>query len=81
MASKAAPSPAPIQGEPSHQPTSGPTKTGREIRVNLPGAATAFAVPDGFLLPGTAYKLAVGTVSRAGNRSVVETEFTTARKK
>lgn len=56
-------------------------KTGREIRVNLPGAATAFAVPDGFLLPGTAYKLAVGTVSRAGNRSVVETEFTTARKK
>jgi hypothetical protein len=56
-------------------------KTGREIRVNLPGTATAFAVPDGFLLPGTAYKLAIGTVSKEGNRSVIETEFTTAAKR
>ena len=56
-------------------------KTGREIRLNLPGAATAFTVPDGFLLPGTTYKLAIGTVSKTGNRSVIETEFTTAAKK
>lgn len=52
--------------------------TGREIRANLSGAATAFLVPDGFLRPGTAYKLAVGTVSKEGNRSFVETSFTTA---
>lgn len=56
-------------------------RTGRELRVSLSGTATAFAVPEGFLLPGTAYKLAVGTVSRDGNRSVVETQFTTAARK
>ncbi len=56
-------------------------RTGREIRADLSGAATAFAVPDGFLLPGTAYKLAIGTVSKDGNRSFVEMEFTTAARK
>lgn len=53
-------------------------KSGQEIRVNLPSTATAFAVPDGFLLPGTEYKLAIGTVSKEGNTSFVETSFTTA---
>ncbi len=52
-------------------------KTGREIRVNLPGDATAFAVPDAFLNPGTEYKLAIGTVSNNGNASFIETAFTT----
>jgi hypothetical protein len=56
-------------------------KTGRELRVNLSGSTTALAVPDGFLLPNTPYKLAIGTVSRDGNQSVVETEFTTAAKR
>jgi hypothetical protein len=55
-------------------------ETGREIRARLPGTATAFAVPDGFLAPGTEYKLAIGTVSREGNRSFVETSFRTARR-
>lgn len=56
-------------------------KTGRELRLNLPGTATGTAVPDGFLLPGTTYKLAIGTVSKDGNQSVVETQFTTSVKK
>jgi uncharacterized membrane protein YkoI len=53
-------------------------KSGRFIRVNLPGDATTFAVPDGFLQPGTEYKLAIGTVTKEGNASFIETGFTTA---
>lgn len=51
------------------------------VTAKLPGSATTFAVPDGFLRPGTEYKLAVGTVSREGNISLVETSFTTRGKK
>jgi hypothetical protein len=51
--------------------------TGREIRADLPGSATVFTVPGGFLAPGTEYKLAIGTVSREGNRSFIETVFET----
>ena len=52
-------------------------KSGREMRVNLSGDATTFAVPDEFLDPGTEYKLAIGTVSSEGNASFIETAFTT----
>jgi uncharacterized membrane protein YkoI len=52
-------------------------KSGRELRVNLPGDATAFAVPHDFLNPGMEYKLSVGTVSKEGNASFTETAFTT----
>lgn len=55
--------------------------SGREIRVTLSGAATAFAVPDGFLTTGTTYKLAIGAIASGGNRTVTETSFTTAVKK
>ena len=53
-------------------------KTGRDLRVTLAGNATSFAVPDGFLLPGLEYKIAVGTVAVGGNASFFETSFTTA---
>jgi hypothetical protein len=56
-------------------------KTNRKISATLPGSATTFTVPDGFLLPGTEYKLAIGAVSREGNISLYETEFTTGGKK
>ena len=52
-------------------------KSGRVLRVNLPGDAKTFSVPDGFLLPGTEYKLAIGTVSADGNASFIESGFTT----
>ena len=54
--------------------------SGRSIRVSLPGNATLFTVPDGFLQPGTEYKLAIGSVAKDGNSSFIETAFTTARK-
>jgi hypothetical protein len=53
-----------------------------ELEVNvtarLPGNATSFAVPPGFLQAGTEYALAIGTVMENGNLSFVETSFTTA---
>lgn len=55
-------------------------ETGRELRANLPGSAIEFAVPNGFLLPGAEYTLAVGTVSSNGNKSFAEIVFTTAEK-
>ncbi len=54
--------------------------TGREIKANLPANATSFSVPDGFLRPGTEYKLAIGTVASDGNASFIETAFVTAGK-
>jgi hypothetical protein len=56
-------------------------KTGRQIKADLGGSATTFAVPDGFLAPGLEYKLAVGAVGKDGNRTVSEIDFTTAGKK
>ena len=49
-----------------------------KLSVTLPAPASTFAVPNGFLLPDTEYKLGIGTVTDEGNLSFVETEFTTA---
>ncbi len=46
--------------------------------ATLTGASSALSLPDGLLSPGTVYKLEIGTVARDGNRSFVETSFTTA---
>jgi hypothetical protein len=48
------------------------------LTVRLLGSADSFAVPDGFLLPGTEYTLGVGAVMNSGNTSFVETSFRTA---
>ncbi len=50
-----------------------------KIKVQLPKTAARFAVPSGFLLAGTEYKLSIGTVTDEGNISNVETTFTTAK--
>jgi len=50
---------------------------GVNLTSTMPGSVTTFAVPDGFLRPGTEYQLAIGTVSHSGNISFVETTFTT----
>ncbi len=50
------------------------------LTAKLPGSVTTFAVPDGFLLPGTEYEVSVGTMMDGGNISFVETTFTTAGK-
>jgi hypothetical protein len=53
-------------------------EVGAHLEATLPGSANRFAVPDGFLRPGTEYELGIATVSEAGNVSFVETSFTTA---
>jgi hypothetical protein len=55
-------------------------ESGMNIEAKLPGSMAKFAVPDGFLLPGTEYTLGIGTVGNGGNSSFVETSFTTAGK-
>lgn len=52
-------------------------KTGQEIKVRLAGNATSFAVPEGFLQAGQNYKIEVGTMSKEGNASYIESSFTT----
>jgi hypothetical protein len=56
-------------------------ETGMSLTARLPGSAASFAVPDGFLLAGTEYVLAIGTITSEGNASFVETTFTTAGKR
>jgi hypothetical protein len=48
------------------------------ITARLAGSVARFAVPDGFLRPGTAYVLGIGAVTGDGNASFSETTFTTA---
>ena len=48
------------------------------LTAHVPGSVSSFPVPDGLLLPGTEYQLALGTVSKTGNISLVETTFRTA---
>lgn len=56
-------------------------ESGLSLTAKVPGSAASFAVPDGFLLPGTEYVLAIGTMTAEGNTSFVESTFTTAGKK
>ena len=48
------------------------------ITAKLPGSATSFVVPDGFLAPGMEYVLSIGTMTSEGNTTYVESNFTTA---
>lgn len=50
------------------------------ITARLPASAASFAVPDGFLRPGAAYQVGIGTVTGDGNISFVETTFRTAER-
>ena len=57
-------------------------ETGAKLfQATLSGDATTLAIPDGLLAPGTPYTLELGTVTHEGNRSFVETSFTTTGKK
>ena len=50
------------------------------ITSRVPGAVTSFEVPEGFLAPGTEYTVGLGTVTKDGNASFVESTFTTSGK-
>lgn len=51
---------------------------GQSLNLTLPGDATSFAVPEGWLEPGVEYELGLATVSENGNISFQEIAFTTA---
>lgn len=53
---------------------------GLNVSAKLPGTASSFDVPDGFLLPSTEYTLGIGTETKEGNASYIETSFTTEGK-
>jgi hypothetical protein len=48
------------------------------IMVKLPASMNRFSVPNGFMQPGKEYQLGIGTISKSGNRSFIETSFETA---
>jgi len=52
-------------------------KSGREMKASLPPSASSFTVPDGFLLPGTEYRIAVAATSKDGNHAFIEIPFRT----
>jgi hypothetical protein len=52
-----------------------------EMRAVVPASTKAFTIPKGFLRAGQAYTLAIGTVAKDGNRSFIETSFTTAKER
>lgn len=49
------------------------------LTAELPGSATHFNVPQGFLLPGTEYEIGVMTISKNGNMSVAQGSFNTKK--
>ena len=51
---------------------------GVNINARLPGSASSFVVPDGFLAPETEYTMGIATVMQSGNASYIEGSFTTA---
>jgi hypothetical protein len=52
----------------------------REMRAMLPANSTVFSIPDGFLVPGAKYEIAVGAIQQGGNRSYQEIEFTAQKR-
>jgi hypothetical protein len=48
------------------------------VTAKLPGTATSFAIPAGFLAPGTEYEVGVATITEDGNLAFAESSFTTA---
>lgn len=47
------------------------------VTAKLPGSATHFNIPQGFLRPGTEYEVGVTTVTKDGNLSIAESSFVT----
>lgn len=68
----------PVKGVTGYTIELAPSKSLAHLEVTLPAAATSFVVPEGILTPGGKCQLGIGTISVAGNISVVETTFTTA---
>ena len=48
------------------------------LKVDLPASANSFSPPPGWLLPGAEYVVGLGSIGENGNRTFVESTFTTA---
>jgi hypothetical protein len=69
---------APVKGVAGYTIELDPAKTSAHLEMKLPPSVTSFVVPKGILAPGSKCQLGIGTVSKDGNVSVIETSFTTA---
>jgi hypothetical protein len=56
-------------------------KSGQETAAILSGTKNEFSVPAGFLIAGAEYKVEIGAVGKNGNRTFVEYEITTAKRR
>lgn len=48
------------------------------LKVDLPGDATSFGLPNDWLQPGTEYVLDIKAIAEDGNQTVTDLRFTTA---
>jgi hypothetical protein len=70
----------PVKGIAGYTVELDPSKSSAHLEMKLPESVTSFTVPEGILAPGGKCQLGIGTISAAGNVSVIETTFTTAGK-
>jgi hypothetical protein len=71
---------APVKNVAGYTVELDPSKTSAHLEMKLPATATSFVVPEGILAPGGKCQLGIGTISRDGNVSIIETTFTVAGK-
>jgi hypothetical protein len=71
---------APVKNVAGYTVELDPSKSSAHLEMKLPASVTSFTVPEGILAPGGKCQLGIGTVSRDGNVSVIETTFTVAGK-
>src|SRR3954447_114396 len=71
---------APVKNVAGYTVELDPSKSSAHLEMKLPASVTSFTVPEGILAPGGKCQLGIGTVSRDGNVSVIETTFTVADK-
>jgi hypothetical protein len=71
---------APVKGVDGYTIELDPSKTSAHLELKLPASVTSIVVPDGILAPGAKCQLGIGTISKDGNVSVIETTFTTSGK-
>ena len=69
----------PVEGVTSYIVTIDQSELDAHFMVRVPASSTSFALPDGFLARDTKYKMAIGTVTRQGNISFVESTFATEK--
>jgi hypothetical protein len=70
----------PVKGVIGYTVELDPSKSSAHLEMKLPETVTSFTVPDGILANGGKCQLGIGTVSRDGNVSVIETTFSVAGK-